>query len=236
MARPPSYPNEHAASLRNLKLLVILLAASNILIGAFSVYLLRKVDDRYSELINRSVPVLNDMQTATALAMEAMRGTNPNLFTGTPEERARQSQRGRTALQRDRDLRASLLSRDWLTKDAPERIEFQKAGEEFTRLATSVSEAFDAGKNDVANQLREDALRPAFERYVAALTKVADELQAHSMKTSDALTAKTNTLSAVVMSVASWPVLVLVLLLLVTAVFVIVMMIAFRGKDMVDAP
>ena len=43
-------------------------------------------------------------------------------------------------------------------------------------------------------------------------------------------------ISTVVLGVASWPVLIVVALLLLTAVFVLAMMIAFRGKDLSDSP
>ena len=79
-------------------------------------------------------------------------------------------------------------------------------------------------------------MRPAFERYQNAITRIADLLLDESKAVNDNFTAQTSRLSAIVISVASWPVIVLVGLLLITAIFVIVMMVAFRGKDLVDAP
>src|SRR5476649_1452827 len=79
MSRPSS-PNDQATTLRNLKLLVILLAASNVLVGAISVYLLRTVDRRYTELISRTVPALNDLRELMTDTITTMRATNPVLL------------------------------------------------------------------------------------------------------------------------------------------------------------
>jgi len=236
MARLPTYPNDHAPSLRNLKLLVVLLAVSNILVGAFSVYLLRGVDRRYSELINHTVPVLNDLQTLTAISVEAMRGTNPAFFDATADKIESAIKHGRDVLESDRALRNSLLAAEWLPDTAAKRTEFQQAGEAFTQSGDNVLKLFAAGKGAEALRVREEITRPAFERYQAAITKIADLLLSESKTVNDSFSARTSRLSAIVISVASWPVLVLVALLLVTAVFVIVMMVAFRGKDLVDAP
>src|SRR5262245_32732795 len=132
-----SFPGspDRASTVRRMNFLVVLLVLSNIATGVFSFYLLRKVDARYSELIEQSVPVLSDMQTLTAVAVEVMRGTNPSHYDGTPENRSRLVQGGRAALERDRATREKLLARGWLPMDAAERVELQKAGDAFTRGA-----------------------------------------------------------------------------------------------------
>lgn len=236
MARSTSHPNDHASSLRNLKLLVVVLAASNILVGAFSVYLLRGVDQRYSELIEHTAPVLNDLQTLTVRAAEAMRQTNPAFFTVSADKIPSAVKSGHTALDADRALRNKLLTAEWLPETSAKRTEFQQSGEAFIQAGNKVLDLFAAGQGEEANRVREAVLRQAFERYRNATTKIADLLLDESKITNDQFTARTSRLSTIVLSVASWPVLVLVVLLLVTAVFVIVMMIAFRGKDLADAP
>jgi hypothetical protein len=216
--------------------LVVLLVLSNIATGVFSFYLLRKVDARYSELIEKSVPVLNDMQTLTAVAVEIMRGTNPRHYGGTPEEQAKVMQSGRAALERDRAMREKLLTVDWMPIDAVERVELKNAGEAFTREASAVYDHYAAGSHNPASQSREDSLRPAFERYLVALTVASDELEARSLKTSNALTEDTGSFSKIVLGVAGWPLIVLMALLLVTVCFVVVLMFVFRGKEMSDMP
>ncbi len=61
-------------------------------------------------------------------------------------------------------------------------------------------------------------------------------VESRSLAASKDYSTKTDRLSTVVLGVASWPVLIVLALLLLTAVFVLAMMIAFRGKDLPDSP
>ena len=237
MARPVSTSlHDQTASLRQLKLLVIILVLSNIGLGVFSFYLLREVDRKYTNLISRSVHVLNDLQTLTAYSVEAMRGTNASLFEVPVDQRKDVIERARSGLEKEKALREQLLQDNWLKPDEKERIDFQKAGTAFGLSAGGVVAAFADDRLAEANRLREQSLRPAFERYVAATTKVADKLQDESLRVSNELTANTGSVSTIMLGLASWPVVILGALLLLTAVFVIVLMVLFRGREMSDMP
>ncbi len=236
MARPVSSPNDQAATLRNLKVLVVLLVVSNILVGVLGVYLLRLVDQRYTDLVSHTVPVLNDLQTLTAKSVSAMRATYPGFFETPGVKRDAALQHGRTELGEESALRNKLLAAEWLPATSAKRKEFQQAGTAFTESGNIVLGLFSAGQAAEATRVREETLRPAFERYQTAVTKAADVLQDESASVSNNFTAKTSSFSTIVMGVASWPVIVLFGLLVLTAVFVIAMMIAFRGKDLADMP
>jgi len=224
------------ASLRNLKRLVVLLVCSNIALGVFSVYLLRSVDQRYTELLGHSVPVLNDLQTLTAQSVAAMRGTGTTLSNAPAEARADLVQRAREAIRRDRDLRNRLLKGDWLASKPDGKTDFQTSGEAFTQASTDVLNLFAAGKIAEATALRDRAVRPVFDQYLDSTTKVADLLQTESQRTNADYTAKTGSLSTIVLGLAGWPLLVFGALLLLVMILVIAMMVAFRGKDLADAP
>ena len=228
--------SDQASSLRSLKRLVVLLVVSNLALGVFSVYLLRTIDQRYSALIDRSVPVLNDLQTLTAQSANAMHRTGPALLNAPAENRADLLRDARTALDQDRGFRNRLVKGDWLSSRPDGKLEFQKAGDDFTRAASEVLRQVAGGQTEEASRLRETALRPAFDRYLAVTTRVADLLQAESQQTNLDYTAKTNSLSHLVLGLAGWPLLVFVALLLLVVVLVIAMMVAFRGKDLADAP
>jgi hypothetical protein len=236
MARSPSHPNDQASSLRNLKLLVVVLAASNLLIGALGVYLLRSVDQRYSELVGHSVPALNDLRELMSDTVAAMRATNPRYFVGPGVNPARALQDARERLAAEQKFRAAVLRDPDTTGNREDHAAIQKLGDEFESVATEISQIYSKGSPVDVARLRDEKLLPVFDQYIVAIGRAADRIEATSLTTSKVYSSKTNTLSAVVLSVASWPVLVLALLLLVTAVFVIAMMIAFRGKDLADAP
>ena len=216
-----SEPEHEKSMLRQLKIIIVVLVLSNIALGCFGFYFLRAIDRKYSDLIDRAVPTLNDMQTLTAFSGDAMRATNPVLFGGTTQSRTEAAQRARVALERDRALRNSILKREWLTRDTDERVDFQNAGEDFNRAAAGVIGLHEAGQATDARQRREQSLRPAFNRYVTATTKAADLLEAQSMKTSNLFTARTVSISKIMLGLGSWPVMIMGIFLIITAVFII---------------
>jgi hypothetical protein len=110
------------------------------------------------------------------------------------------------------------------------------AGRAFAATARAAVSAADSGNAAEAQRLREHDLRPAFDRYIIAITKAADVLEDQSHKANDSETRRTSSLSTVLLGVASWPVVVVVGLLALTAAFVLVLMLLFRGREMSDLP
>ncbi len=237
MARPssPSYSDQNS-TVRQLKLFVLILVLSNIGLGAFSFYLLRAMDRSYSELFERSVPVLSDLQTLTAQSISAMRATNTSALANGQAVPPAMVEQGRGGFATDRKLREKLLKAEWLAGSEKERAEFSAAGEVFTRTGDEVVAALAAGRLADATKVRDERLRGAFERYVSATTKLSDVVETTSGRASDAVSARTGNLSTVVLGIASWPVVLLAGLLLLTAIFVLVLMVLFRGREMSDMP
>ncbi|MDO8542631.1 MAG: hypothetical protein Q7S40_19500 [Opitutaceae bacterium] len=217
-------------------MLVVVLVLSNIGLGIFGFFLLRAVDRRYSELIGNSIPVLSDLQMLTAKAVEAMRSTGPDLLDATAAHRGGAVARAQLALGADRTTRQELSTAPWMSRRGEARADFLPAGEAFTRIATEIVGLTSANKIGPAAERRERELRPAYDRYLAATTKVADVLEAESLSANKDFSARTGSLSTVMLGLGSWPVVILVGLLLLTAIFVVVLMVLFRGREMSDMP
>lgn len=227
---------DHAATLRRMNFLVVLLVVSNIATGVFSVFLLRKVDARYTELIGQSVPALNDLRELMTDAVVAMRSTNPRHFTGAGAVPAEALQNARQRLATEQKFRTELL-REHSFSDAPkDRAAIQANGEEFSRMSAELSRLYAAGNFTEAARLREEKILPLFDEYVAAIGKAADVVEAQSLAANKDYTAKTHSLTAIVLGVAGWPLIVMVVLLLLTVCFVVVLMFVFRGKELGDMP
>jgi hypothetical protein len=227
---------DHAATLRRMNFLVVLLVVSNIATGVFSVFLLRNLDARYSELISQSVPELNDLRelmTDTVMAMEA---TNPRYFLGSNAKAPEALQTVRQRLATGQRFRTDTLKDRGFAVTPSDRAAIQKVGEEFDRIAAELSRLYSAGSLNEAVRLREERLRPAFDQYFAAIGTAADAIEAHSLSTSNDYTVKTHSLTAVVLGVAGWPLIVMMALLLLTVCFVVVLMFVFRGKELGDMP
>jgi hypothetical protein len=229
MSDHPLPSDVHTGSVvRQLKLLILLLLISNIALGGFGFYLLRAIDRNYSLLINRSVPILNGLQTVTARATEAMRSTNPNLLTETKIPSAEVAVRARVAMERDQTVRNNVLSRNWVENAEALREKIREAGQTFDRAAADVISILETNDVAGANQKRETDLRPAYNRYVDATTEAAELLQNKSLETSDGLSVQTANFSKVMLSLGTWPMIILGIFLLFTAVFVISVLIKVK--------
>lgn len=236
MSRPATNPNDQASSLRNLQLLVVVLVVSNILLGLMSVYLLRSVDQRYSELVGRTVPALNDLRELMSRAVEAMRATNPKNFEGPNQRGADALLNARRRLDAAQNFRGITLKDGYFSAESDLAVAILRTGQDFDLAGAAVARLYDEGRLTEVARRRDEKLLPAFDSYVAAIGAAADAVESRSLAASKDYSAKTDRLSTVVLSVASWPVLIVLALLLLTAVFVLAMMIAFRGKDLPDSP
>lgn len=232
MARSASTDRwDQVSAVRALKLLVGVLVLSNIGLGLFSFFLLQAADQRYNSLIERTIPLLNDLQTLTARSVEAMRGTNPVLFDGAPGGRSAAVVRGQAALERDHVLRARILHHEWPENLPGGREEFIAAGADFTRLCGETLALHATGATAEAVKLREQALRPAFDHYLDATTKIADVIEANSNQSASRVGFTVKSFAKIAFSVAGWPLVAVMTLLLLTALFLAGVMLTFRGKN-----
>jgi hypothetical protein len=215
-----------SSSVRQLKWLIVILLISNIAIGLCSVYALRRADQRYSALIDRTLPVLNDLQTLTASATKAMVATNvARAALGDVSAFVRQS---RGVLQQDSAVRQRVSAKKWLIENNPDRLKMQSLGEAFTNQAMHVLDLLADGNTTEAVRFRETTLRHSFDQYIDSITAASDVLEAESEKASDAETARTNAASKMVLALAGWPFIAGSVLVLITTVTVVVLMILFR--------
>ena len=215
-------PRSPASTLRQLKLLVALLILSNVAIGAFGFYSLRAIDGKYSKLIDQTVPALDELERLTASSVETMRSTNPSLYTESANSRAEMVTRARAALAHNQDLCQHILRREWgLNSDQDERQSLRNAGDTFNRTAAQVIDLIAAGQTADANQARETSMRSAFERYLAAAAKSADLLQAECLRTSQTLSARTGSISNIMLGVAGWPVFMLIAFMVAVLVMIL---------------
>jgi hypothetical protein len=93
---------------------------------------------------------------------------------------------------------------------------------------------FSSGRKDEAVSVRETELRPVFERYQVVTTDVADRLLDETTRLSENYSSESKFSSQVMLSVASWPVLLGAALLLATLVFVVSLLVLFRVRESAD--
>lgn len=214
---------------------MIALVISNLGLGAFSFYLLRTLDARYSHLVEQSVPVLNDLQTLSARSADVMLRTGTSLLEAPPERQGELVQAGKRSVQLDRGLRFSLLKDEWPPTARGKEI-LGPMGDSFDTIATEVLRLVETKQIDAAKKYRDGKLRPAFEQYLETITHVADGLETESLRINGDYSVNSGAMARIVLGVGSWPVILLAGLLTVTALFVLALMLLFRGREMSDMP
>ena len=224
-----------ASVLRQLKLLVIVLIISNIALGGFGFYLLRKIDRNYSILIDQSVPVLNGLQALTASASETMRSTNPVLLTEAKHSPAELANAARAAIAHDGEVRDDLVTRNWVGEAQTERASVRQAGQEFDQLANRMIPLLETNNLVELSRRREAELRPLYNEYVAATSKAAQLLHNRSIETSDNLSLRTGSLSRLLLGFGTWPMILLGVFLVFTAMFVITVLVRVKLLGGADA-
>lgn len=228
---------EQSATARQLKVLVVVLVLSNLGLGLFSVYLLRSIERSYTGVIDRSVPVLADLNDITAAVAGAHRLSGPTALLNQPASaRPAALEKARSARLRQRQLFEALVERGQLDAASPAVAALRRAHDGFGSRMDELLVLVERGDVAGAGRVRDASLLPAFDDYLSALGRVADEVEGVSQRQSSEATERTERMSRVVLGLAGWPVLVLIALLIVTAVFVLVLMVLFRGREMSDMP
>jgi hypothetical protein len=227
MSFAPHRVDERSATLRTFRALVVLLTISNVVIGGIGVYLLRQVDNRYSRLVNRAVPSLNHLRELMSDTVLAMRRTNPRYFAGTASPHAETIDSIRKTHQKAIDVRGGVLAEHDLEVEHDSVNEIRRTGLAFDAAVREVMEIYASGDLDGGVRVREESLLPAFDQHLAAIATASDSLEKMSLSESKEYSNATNTLSTFVLSVASWPVLMLALLFLAMAVFVVMVTASF---------
>ena len=238
MAKPKSGPayQEPPSTLRQFKLLAVVLVVSNIGLGLLSVYLLRSVDQRYSELVDHSIPALHDLRELTGAVIAAERASGSSvLFSATGAQRAERLNRAEATLSRERTLMERILASDTLPK-SEESAAMREAAQRYEGNLAEMQRLLRAGAEQEAVRVREAVVLPAFDRYLASLSELGAAIENSSLRESDRVSERIGTMSKVVLGVATWPVIVLVALIVVTAIFVLVLMFMFRGRESSDMP
>jgi hypothetical protein len=222
----------HRSPVRQLKMLVVILILSNVALGSFGFYFLRALDRKYSSLITQTVPVMGELERVAASGVQVMRGTNPAVYQRSSQDQAQMISRAREDLARDSELSNQLVENDSLSFDSADRINFRDAAETFHNQAAQVIDLLVAGKMYEASQLRDQSLRSAFERYLAAAGKSAEVLKTQSLKASNTLSAQTGSVSEIILGVAGWPLFALgALLFAVIVIILLIRIFLFSGQE-----
>ena len=228
--------SEAGATLRRLKLLAVVLVLSNLVVGAFSVYLIRRADRDYSALIDQTVPVLYQVRTVGGAGGRVFRGLIAGLVADDPVKCAAAIAQVKESLARGQQLRAQLIQTDFL-RENPELVrELVESGRGYDQVAADILPRVTPQNTAEDERDRLEELQVVNARYSAALEKISTELVERARVTSDAYTARSHNRSAMLLGLAGWPFLAAALIAIVTMVVVVVMLFVFRQAGPGDGP
>jgi len=232
---PPTPPG-HPVRARRLQMLCIVLAISNVLLGFLSAFLLRKIDREYSALIDRSVPVLNEIRIVDKNASKLYEAVIAGLVTPDAAKCAKALARARHYLQRSPLHRNNVLAADFLRLRPDMAAELKNSGEAYEKAIADILPRVTPQNTADAEKDTLEHLEPIFYRYYGAVDKVSDYVEKRTEKLSDDYTGLTNHSSLLVLGIGGWPVVIVGLLVAVTLAVVAVMLVVFRTANVGDGP
>ena len=157
--------------------LILALLASNLLVGVLSLFFLRSMDQRYSTLLNSSVPVINSLRTITrelsSVQRLARRIVDPANETAWKELLPQMDETSNSALARALEISRLDLFKDTRHRGDRRQVrrkEYDQRVDQFLALAHD-------GKLTEANKFNNEVLRPYYDNYQVALDGAADYVQ-----------------------------------------------------------
>lgn len=201
-------------------------------IGTVSVLLLRSLDRKYTDLINRTVPALSNLQVSSFDALATFRSIGPSvLLNAPPEKRPELLLASEKILARQKKNFAELLSSPPFAPTATLRARIEPSATKFVQGMEAFIRLYREGRIAEATAFREATLRADFDSYITAITVTVDAVEADGMKDSDSMTETMTWFSKIMIALAGWPLLVIGTLILLTGLFFGMLMIAFRSKE-----
>jgi len=200
--------------------LILALLASNLLVGVLSLLFLRSMDERYSTLLNSSVPVINNLRTLTrelsTVQRLARRVVDPENETAWKDLIPQMDEDSNNAL-----ARALEVSRLAMFKDTRHAGIIAKFGKEYDQKVDQFIALGRAGKLTEANKFNTEVLRPYYDNYQVALDAAADYVERQGNDLRDRYAQDSRLFGGFLLAFAGWPLLAAGVLVLVMGLLVI---------------
>lgn len=206
--------------------LILALLASNLLVGVLSLFFLRSMDQRYSTLFDRSVPLINNLRTLTR-ELGSVQRLARRISDPTNEPHWASLLPLMTDGSNDAKAHALEISRMELLKETPHLRAMARLSQEYDDKVDGFLALVQAQKIPQANQYNIDVLRPAYDRYMDVLDTVANYVEREGSDTRVRYAADSRLFGGFLLAFAGWPllaaaVIIVVMALLVSGLFVAV--------------
>lgn len=197
-----------SSSNRRLKLLVGVLVISNLLLGCLSAYLLRSLDRNYSGLIDRGIPVLQEVRQLTKETVSMQRQALATMVAAEPVARREATQRLQVAIARQKNSLARLLQSDALVARPELSKTLRQSSQSYESDLATFLVHLEAGRRDEADKLRVESLRPSVNSYLDVIDEAAVAVETNGKEMTGLISDRVRTQSTILVGLASWPLLV----------------------------
>ena len=232
----PASTSTPTAGNQQLKLLVLVLVLSNIILGLLSVFLLRSLNRDYSLLIDDSVPTMNHIRSIGKEANETFRAVIMGLVNDDPAVCAMAIQRAQHALESEKKNRARVFSASILQEKPALLAELRQTGEAYEQMAASLISRITPNTTTEDERIRINQIQQTVDHYSIVVGKALDFVESHSRTANGTYSKSVRLRSALMIVLASWPVLVAGLVVTLTVVVVSILLLLFKQADAGDEP
>jgi hypothetical protein len=200
--------------------LMIGLLVSNLAVGLLSLYVLRNVNERYTHLLDRSVPTLNGLRTLSRelsgvqrLARRIIDPDNERAWSDLPPQ---MEQTSNLAQRHARDIAQAEVFDQTPFRGALERYsqDYDEKVDTFLAMAR-------AKKLEEASRYNTDVLRPAHDLYQNTLDDAADHVQQQGRDLRDRYAEDSRFFGSLLLAFAGWPLLAGLAAVFVMAVLIV---------------
>ncbi len=223
-------------NLRRLKVLAVLLVLSNLILGGVSVHLIRRLNQQYSTLVESSMGGLSEVRGAGRQASLVFRTTVAALVTDDPTECSAEIGRARGAEMEGRKLREAILAMDVFRQNTELRLEYEAVGKEFDAVVDDLLPRITADDTAARERVRFMKLESLYDRFTTVNSRISDSLGSRAGELSTTYSSQTNRETMAIIGFAGWPLVLAAGLVFLTAIVVLVMILAFRREIAADEP
>ena len=193
-----------AVGVKRLKLLIGILAVSNLVLGVLSFNFLVALDADYNELIDRSLPTINHLRAMTSESSLIHRSLTFALSAPQPDRRAGYLKVAEQALAKEekhvRDVTPVLDAE--LGAETVARL--KKAHELYSARSSALMALLREGKpQEAGDRVRE--MREALDAFMTTVANIADTFAQRSQDEGDLVSANVRKHGTIVLGLGGWP-------------------------------
>jgi len=200
--------------------LILALLASNLLVGVLSLLFLRSMEQRYTALFDRSLPLINNLRTLTRelstvqrLARRISDPQNEAAWAPLLEQMNAASNQAKA--------HAFEISVMESLKDSRHVATMARFGREYDEQVDQFLALAGAGKIAESNQFNVDVLRPAYDRYMDAVDDAANYVEREGIDLRAQYAQDSRLFGGFLLAAAGWPLLAAAGLIVAMALLVI---------------